>query len=119
MHTQCTGTLATWKLNRVKEFMRLNLSGSIAVSDLAALVELSKSHFTRCFRNAVGEPPGTYLRRWRIEEAQRLMLTTLGSLAEIALECGFADQAHLTRCFGLMVGMSPSAWRRLHRTPTG
>jgi len=37
-------------------------------------------------------------------------------LAEIALDCGLTDQPHLTRLFRRVVGMSPGAWRRWHRT---
>ena len=36
-------------------------------------------------------------------------------LCDIALECGFGDQAHFTRTFRRIVGQSPQAWRRLAR----
>jgi AraC-like DNA-binding protein len=44
------------------------------------------------------------------------MLLTDKSLAEIALECGLADQPHLTKTFRRIVGMSPGAWRRARRS---
>jgi AraC family transcriptional regulator len=36
-------------------------------------------------------------------------------IAEIALDCGFADQSHFTRVFQRAAGMSPGAWRRTYR----
>jgi AraC-like DNA-binding protein len=53
-----------------------------------------------------------YIRRRRVERAQQLMLLSQESLAQIALACGFADQAHYCRVFRSVVGVSPSAWRR-------
>jgi AraC family transcriptional regulator len=38
------------------------------------------------------------------------------SIAEIALDVGFADQAHFTRAFTRAVGTSPGAWRRTRQT---
>jgi hypothetical protein len=43
------------------------------------------------------------------------MLATDASLSDIALSCGFADQAHLCKHFRLAVGQTPAAWRREHR----
>jgi AraC-like DNA-binding protein len=47
-----------------------------------------------------------------IEKAQRLMLLTDDPLAQIALDCGLADQAHLSRWFRRLIGVSPAAWRK-------
>jgi AraC-like DNA-binding protein len=40
------------------------------------------------------------------------MLNPKRSLADIAVETGFADQPHFTRAFSKAVGMTPGAWRR-------
>jgi transcriptional regulator GlxA family with amidase domain len=44
------------------------------------------------------------------------MRDTQISLSDVALSCGFADQAHLTKCFRHLMQDTPSAWRRAHRT---
>jgi AraC-like DNA-binding protein len=48
----------------------------------------------------------------RVERAKAMIRTTRESLAEVALACGFADQAHLNRRFRDVVGISPGRWRR-------
>jgi AraC family transcriptional regulator len=113
-HSRRGGTLAAWQIGRVERLVRSHLSRSIRMDELAAATGLSRSYFSYAFRRTVGEPPFCYLRRCRVELAQQLIRQTDKSLAEIALECGLADQSHLTRCFRAFVGMSPGTWRRLH-----
>ena len=69
-------------------------------------------HFCRVFRVSFGHSPHAYITRRRIERAQGLILTTGRTLGEIALDCGFADQAHFTKIFRRLCGESPGKWRR-------
>jgi AraC family transcriptional regulator len=114
---RAAGPLAPWQISRVLKYLDANLANSIRMEDFAAAARLSVSYFSYAFRCSVGESPFGYLRRRRIERAQEMMLLTDKSLAEIALECGLADQPHLTRTFRRIVGMSPGAWRRALRPP--
>jgi AraC family transcriptional regulator len=107
--------LSRWQLSRVLAFLDANLARAIRREELAAVARLSVSYFSHAFRRTVGEPPLAHLRRRRIERAQQLMLLTEKSLAEIAGECGLADQSHLTKLFRQIVGMTPGAWRRWRR----
>jgi AraC family transcriptional regulator len=105
--------LAPWQVNRVVQFVDARFADKIGVRDFAAATRLSYSHFARAFRATVGEAPYAYLIRRRIERAQEMLLFSDKPLAQIAVDCGLADQAHLTRLFRRIVGMSPGAWRRL------
>jgi AraC family transcriptional regulator len=113
---RAAGPLAPWQISRVLKYLEANLPNSIRVEDFAGAAQLSVSYFSYAFRCTVGESPLRYVRRRRIERAQALMLLTDKSLAEIAVECGLADQSHLTKTFGQIVGMSPGAWRRARRS---
>jgi AraC-like DNA-binding protein len=104
--------LAPWQIARVTRHIDANLAEKMAIPALAALTRLSSSHFARAFRTTVGETPYAYVIRRRIERAQELILATEKPLAEIALDCGLADQAHMTRLFRRAVGVTPGAWRR-------
>ncbi len=106
--------LAPWQFNRVVRFVESNLAKKIQLRDLAAVTNLSASYFSRTFRSTVGETPHGYVVRRRIGCAQKMIALMDKSLSEIALDCGFADQAHLTRQFRRIVGVSPGVWRRLH-----
>jgi AraC family transcriptional regulator len=105
--------LAPWQVDRATRFIDANLHKKITISDIAELTRLSASHFSRAFRATVGEAPHAYIMRRRVERAQHMIRVTNQPLAEIALECGFSDQAHLTKLFGRVVGICPGAWRRM------
>jgi transcriptional regulator GlxA family with amidase domain len=48
----------------------------------------------------------------RVARAKSLLRRSDGSLADIAVACGFANQSHFTRVFSREVGLSPTQWRR-------
>ena len=106
------GGLAPWQARRVASYVAGNLGGRIRTTDLAAVAQLSASHFTRAFKETFGETPLGYVSRQRMRYAQDLMLKSGECLSQIALTCGHCDQSHFTRVFRRKVGMSPRAWRR-------
>ncbi len=106
------GGLTCWQAKRVATYVSEHLSASLRTSDLAAVVQLSVSYFSRAFKVSFQETPGEYVIRQRMRIAQDMMLTTGRPLADVALECGFCDQAHFSRLFRRVVGQSPSLWRR-------
>lgn len=84
------------------------------MSDLAKAVRLSPGHFSRACKKTLGDTPTAVIVSRRLEQAERLMLTSGEPLNQIALKCGFADQAHFGNRFRQHLGVSPSAWRRIH-----
>jgi AraC family transcriptional regulator len=106
------GGLARWQLLRVRAEIHTHLSQTVRNGQLADCVRLSPFHFARAFRQSTGMSPQAYVFRCRIERAVHLMLSTDGTLCEIACECGFSDQSHLSRRLFDALGMTPRAWRR-------
>ncbi len=86
---------------------------------LALRLGVSREHFHRLFRIAVGMTPTHYARLARIGRAKAL-LREGHSQADVAAQCGFTDQAHFSRwfrrCFGVTPGnymaREPQAYRR-------
>lgn len=111
------GGLAPWQMRTVRKHIEDRIEGPVRVGDLAKLVSLSASYFSRAFRDSFGELPHAYIVRMRIERAQAMMLTTSSSLSQIAYACGLVDQAHLCRCFRQATGTTPGVWR--HRNAVG
>jgi AraC family transcriptional regulator len=108
--------LLAWQVHKVQEYVDTHIAGRILVPDLCAAVNLSEAHFSRQFTRALGLTPHAFVLRRRLELATRLMLESTESLTDIALCCGFTDQAHLCKHFRRSMGMSPSAWRRAGAT---
>lgn len=103
------------KLKRVIDFIEANLQESIGLDDLAQAAGLSANHFLRVFKLATGETPYHFVRARRLEKARQLLAANVMPLAELALECGFANQAHFTAAFTREVGISPGRYRRAVR----
>lgn len=106
------GGLPKWRLQRVVHHVEANISGRLSVAELALVAQMSASHFSRTFKETVGLSPHGYVTRQRIAAAQALIATSEHPLAEIAVMCGTADQAHLNRLFTKFCGVTPGIWRR-------
>ena len=107
------GGLAPWQIIRVKKFIAERLASSLRCADMAQIACLSPHHFCRAFRVSLKVTPHAYVIRKRLQKARVLIATTRVPLGDIAIECGFADQAHFNRIFRKHVGATPGAWRRM------
>ena len=92
--------------------MTIASDAEFSLADLAQSVGHSYWHFSRAFKLSLGVSPMEYVVVRRVERAKAMIRGTREPLAEVALACGFADQAHLNRRFRDIVGISPGRWRR-------
>ena len=68
----------------------------------------------RLFREYVGVPPKWVIRRYRLHElVERLHSGQAFEGAQLALDLGYADQAHLIHDFRHLVGYTPTGYRKL------
>jgi AraC family transcriptional regulator len=104
--------LAAWQARKVTQHIAENLDRPISNGELADLASLSANHFSRAFKRSFGVSPHGFVIRSRLHRARTLMLLTSLPLSQIALECGFCDQAHMCRTFHRAVGNTPGSWRR-------
>lgn len=111
-----TRGLAPWQARRAAEVLRSRLDGDVRLSTLAQECGMSVSHFTRSFRATFGTSAHGWLVQRRIELAKDLLRTSGYPLVDIALQCGYSDQAAFSRTFTQTVGVSPGLWRRQHAT---
>lgn len=95
----------------VLSYVQNRLDQTITVDQLAAEAGMSASHFARVFKETLGSTPMQYVMAYRIEQAVKMMDGAERPLGDIALACGFADQAHFTRSFKQALGKTPRAYR--------
>lgn len=99
-------------LSETKDFLHENFAASFAVEDVARVAGVHPVHLARVFRRKFGCTIGEYIRRLRIDFANRRLRDTKDSLSEIALAAGFADQSHLNKTFKSVFGLTPAEYRK-------
>jgi len=97
-------------------FARLN-NARVGVADLAREIGCSRKHLTTCFSREFGLAPKLFARIRRFDGARRLRAREpAAAAADVALRCGYADQAHMVRDFREFAGLPPESLRR-HELP--
>ena len=79
---------------------------------LAAEAGVSRSVLAQRFRHFLGEPPMSYLTRWRLQLASRLLAANTQNVAEIAARCGYNSEAAFNRAFKREFGNPPARFRK-------
>lgn len=105
------GEISDARLRRVIEFMAVHFGDQITLDQLAAEAGISKFHFTRLFREKVGQTPFRFLAETRLAAARKMLVTTNMRVSEIALACGYAAASHFTSAFSARYGTSPVDYR--------
>jgi AraC-like DNA-binding protein len=100
------------RMATVLNYIHNNVAGDLSVKKLAALVHMSGSRFAACFREIIGQPPMTYVTKWRMHRASRLLRESNVAISELAYVCGYASLEAFNRAFKQYFSTSPSKWRK-------
>ncbi len=108
--------LAPWQSRKIVAHIESRLETPLCLDELARITGLSRSYFTRVFRRSFGTSPHDFIVERRVERAKVRMLESAEPLSQVALSCGFTDQAHFSRVFRRRVGSPPFEWRRTRQS---
>jgi AraC family transcriptional regulator of arabinose operon len=100
------------RITKSIDFMKQHLREPLRIATLAAVVNLSRSHYTEIFRRVTGYAPLMYLNHLRMQRAVQLLNSTNLSIKAISEQLGFSDQFYFSRAFAKLHGHSPSEHRR-------
>jgi AraC family transcriptional regulator, transcriptional activator of pobA len=98
-------------LAEVMQILKADLTRTPSLAELAKAVHVSPSHLSRTFRQCTDLTVREYKRSVRLVQAAKALETSTDSIAIIAAETGFYDQAHLCRDFKRAYGVTPSTYR--------
>lgn len=98
-------------VRRVIGFLQSQVATRTTVAELAAMANLSPSHFAALFRRATGLGVLQYQTSLRMTKARVLLDTTDDPVSAVARTVGYADPFYFSRQFHAIHGMSPSAYR--------
>jgi AraC family transcriptional regulator len=111
-----SGSLRRTVEEQLVEYIEANLRRDITLSALADLAGLKPAQFSKLFKASFGFSPYQYVLRRRVEWAKGLLRDGKLGVAEVAVEVGFAHQAHFTTMFKRTSGSTPGAYRAALRT---
>ncbi|MEO1131547.1 MAG: AraC family transcriptional regulator [Cyanobacteria bacterium J06639_1] len=89
------------------DFIEASLTDDFSLDELAAIAGLSKFHFSRLFKQALGLSPHQYVIQRRVERAAIALRRGENTILQVAHHFGFADQSHFTRAFKKVKGVTP------------
>ncbi|WP_159888311.1 helix-turn-helix domain-containing protein [Paenibacillus puerhi] len=102
-------------MDRARSYMARHACETLQLRELAELLHMTPVQLTRRFRAAFAMTPIEYVTELRLARTCRLLEETSLSLEQMAPQCGYENGYYLSRVFSKKKGMSPSAYRKLHR----
>ncbi|KVL30844.1 AraC family transcriptional regulator [Burkholderia sp. MSMB1835] len=105
------GRLSMKQADQIREYCNANLGEIVRLEHLADLVNLSRYHFLRKFKNTFDQSPHAFLTELRMRRAHDMLKHTNQKIMSIALECGYAQHSRFSTAFKRHYGYSPGAVR--------
>jgi len=105
------GGLPGYRLNRVLDYIAVNLAEDLSLSELAAHAGLSPHYFAELFRQSMGCAPHRYVLLQRIERSKQTLGDSRRTVLDACFESGFKNPTHFARMFRRFVGVSPSRFK--------
>jgi len=101
------------RIAKVKDYIAAHYAEDIHLEDLAALVAMSPSAFSRFFKQHTTRGPMDYIIDMRVGTAARMLVDTITSISEICYTCGFNNLSNFNRTFKARRGYTPRDFRAL------
>ena len=98
-------------LRKALAFIKESLDEPLGIDQVAEAVGTSRATLDRLFLAEMNRSAGKEILRQRIARAKSLLANETLSVAQVAAECGFCNQAYLTNVFRRETGLTPKAWR--------
>lgn len=89
------------------EFIKVSYPGEISLTDISSVACLEKHYFLREFKKQFNITPWKFLQDTRLQQANKLLLTTNKKIHDICVEVGFKDSGSFGRLFKARFGYTP------------
>ena len=99
------------RIAHVVSYIRGNYRGRLTLTEMAAMVNLSRWRFGHLFKLDTGTSPERFLTEVRLEQARHLLETEFLTVKEVMHAVGMSDPSYFTRTFKTAYGVTPTKWR--------
>ncbi|SIT11968.1 transcriptional regulator, AraC family [Zobellia uliginosa] len=105
-----------FRINKVIDFIRLNIEREISLDELAEVSNFSKFHFHRVFKAITGVTPNNFITKSKLGRAEYILANNLDiAISDIAYLLGFSSVSSFSKAFKKLNKLSPSQWRERRR----
>ena len=103
------------RILKVKQYIDEHYTETIHLSDLADMVGMSPSAFSRFFKLRTGRTLSDYLIDIKLGNAARILVDTTRNISEICYDCGFNNLSNFNRIFKAKRGVTPREFRAMYK----
>lgn len=103
------------RVQSVQQYINVNYNKDIRLNDIASLVNMTPTAFSRFFKQRSGKTLSDYIIDIRLGYVTRMLIDTTKSVAEICYECGFNNISNFNRIFRKQKKCSPKEFRENYR----
>lgn len=107
--------ISNYVILRAIDYIRNHYNESISLEGLAATLDITPEYLSTLFNREVGETFSSFLKKFKISQAKRLLKETDKKIYEIAVEVGYSDPKYFNRVFKEIEGISPGDFRALNK----
>jgi AraC-like DNA-binding protein len=104
------------RMSRVYEFVMVQFQNDIKQEEVAAIINMTSSSFSRYFKTRMNKSFSDFLSEVRISHACKLLPTENLNISEISYESGFNTLSNFNRQFKERMGMTPKSYKRDFQT---
>ena len=101
-------------IRMAKQYVQENYSRQVSLEDVAAASNLSSAYLSTMFKKEMGINFSDFLISCRMEAAKKLLKNTDLPISEVAEKVGYTDSRYFSKTFNKVVGLKPSAYRKLY-----
>ncbi len=112
---QAQGSSDSRRIKAVEEYINANYQRNVSLQELAGVVRMTPTAFSRFFHQRTGRTLSDYIIDVRLGRAARMLADTTMTIAEICYDCGFNNISNFNRIFKKKRGCSPTEFRSNYR----
>lgn len=114
-YTAAPDTALRSRIDKICGYLRQEHTRQIGLTEVAGLVHMAPTSFSRFFRRAMGLTLTEYISQLRVDTACQLLITTELPITEVATRSGYANLSNFNRRFRELKHLTPRDYRQAHR----
>ena len=99
------------RIRQTISYIRQHVTENIDIATLADMACMSKDHYIRTFKKAMGDTPNAFITKGKMAAAEVMLVTTDSPIKHVAAGIGYNDCSYFNKTFKRYAGMTPQQYR--------